>query len=135
MVLEVFKIQVVKGESFLEKENELLKNRLAKYGTSKSSNNSSIPLPSKDENRPRCKVRKKRIKNILPYLFLVSINGADPGNTKKWAGINLFNRWAKELLMLVIHGKNTKKTGSRGIINIQMFYQMNFKSTNELLFY
>lgn len=38
--------------SFLEKENQDLKNRLAKYETPKTSRNSSVP-PSKDENRPK----------------------------------------------------------------------------------
>ena len=35
----------------LEKENAILKEKLAKYENPKNSNNSSIP-PSKDENRP-----------------------------------------------------------------------------------
>jgi predicted RNase H-like nuclease (RuvC/YqgF family) len=35
----------------LEKENAILKDKLAKYENPKNSNNSSVP-PSKDENRP-----------------------------------------------------------------------------------
>ena len=49
----LIRIEDLKKElSLLKKENQQLKNRLAKYETPKTSRNSSIP-PSKDENRPK----------------------------------------------------------------------------------
>lgn len=59
----------------VEKENSVLKARLAKYETPKNSNNSSIP-PSKDENRPKRKSLREK-------------SGRKPGGQKGHKGTTL----------------------------------------------
>lgn len=56
--IDILEKRVITLEA-LEKENQELKNRLAKYETPKNSNNSSVP-PSKDENRPKRKSLREK---------------------------------------------------------------------------
>lgn len=56
--IDILEKKVITLEA-LKKENQELKNRLAKYETPKNSNNSSVP-PSKDENRPKRKSLREK---------------------------------------------------------------------------
>jgi len=52
---------------FLEAENTMLKERLAKYEHPKNSRNSSIP-PSKDDNKPiRTKSKPDKVVPLMPH--------------------------------------------------------------------